>query len=103
MNCPKCGYDLLTEKKPKTSPENRLFHALVAKLAMWKAVPPDLMKRYVKLYASSAHEYPCASVVLNGHTIQEPKSVAVATSEELCLLISVCYELALDWGIQLGE
>jgi hypothetical protein len=103
MTCPKCGYDLSTVKKPKTSPENRLFHALVGKLAMWKKISPDLMKRYCKLYASSAHGYPCESIELHGHKIQEPKSVAKATSEETCLLINVCYELAMDWGIQLEQ
>jgi hypothetical protein len=71
---------------------------------MWKQVSPDLMKRYVKLYASSVHNYPCETIVLDGHTIIEAKSVAKATSEEMCeMLIMSCYELAMDWGCPLGQ
>jgi hypothetical protein len=103
MNCPSCGFDISQIKRPKTSPENRLFHALVSKLAMWRKVSPELMKRYVKLYAASMHGYECETLEIDGHKIIEPKSVARATSEELCMLIGSCYELGMDWGVPLEQ
>jgi hypothetical protein len=103
MNCPACGFDLSLAKKGKTSPENRLFHALCFSLAMWRKVSPELMKRYIKLYAASAHGYECDTLEIDGHKIIEPKSVARATSEDLCMLINTCYELAMDWGVQLEQ
>ena len=99
--CPTCGRPI---RREKTSPENRLFHALCNSLAMWRKVSPDLMKRYVKLYAASVHGYECEKLTLDGHTIIEPKSVAKATSEEMAnALIPSCYELGLDWGCPLEQ
>jgi hypothetical protein len=104
MLCPACGHSFEPEsRRGKTSPENRLFHALVGKLAMWRKVSPDLMKRYVKLYAASMHGYECDTLELDGHKIIEPKSVARATSEELCILINTCYELGMDWSCPLEQ
>jgi hypothetical protein len=103
MNCPSCGFDLSLTKRGKTSPENRLFHALVGKLAMWKQIDADTMKMYVKRYASAMHGYECVMVEIDGHKIINPKSVAKATSDELCILINTCYELGMDWGVPLEQ
>lgn len=105
MNCPICGYDLtLIGKKGKTSPENRLFHALCSSLAMWKQIDADTMKLYVKRYAAAVHGYECTIAEIDGHKIINPKSVAKATVEEMAnMLIPSCYELALDWGIPLEQ
>ena len=105
MRCPSCGYDLsLLGKRGKTSPENRLFHALVNSLAMWRGVSPELMKRYVKLCAATSHGYECYTVEIDGHKIQEPKSVADATNDDMVnKLIPTCYELGLEWGCPLEQ
>jgi len=104
MTCPRCGHSFeLLQAKGKTSPENRLFHALCAKLALWKAVSPDLMKRYCKMYAASVHNYPCESVEFDGHKVIEPRSVALATSAEMIVLIDTCYELGMEWGVALEQ
>ena len=93
--CPKCGFSL--DRPPKTSSENRLFHVLVAKLAMWQHVPAEAMKRYVKLYAASAHDYACELMI-------EPKSIAKATKDDMeTKLIPTCYELAMDWGCPMEQ
>jgi hypothetical protein len=70
---------------------------------MWKKVSPDLMKRYVKMYAASVHGYECEKLTMDGHTVIEPKSVAKATSAEMCILIDTAYELGMDWGCQLEQ
>jgi hypothetical protein len=103
MNCPNCNFDLSLTKRGKTSPENRLFHALCSKLAMWKQISPDVMKRYLKLYAASMRGYPCETFEFKGRKAVEPKSVAKASSAEMCMLIDVCYELALEWGTPLEQ
>jgi predicted PP-loop superfamily ATPase len=103
MNCPNCNFDLSLTKRGKTSPENRLFHALVGKLAMWKQIDADTMKMYVKRYASAMHGYECVMVEIDGHKIINPKSVAKATSDELCILINTAYELGMDWGCPLEQ
>lgn len=61
------------------------------------------MKRYLKLYAASVHNYPCEVFEYNGKRAVEPKSMADATSEEACLLIQTCYELGLEWGCPLEQ
>lgn len=102
--CPRCGYLLdVSPSKGKTSPENRLFHALCAKLALWKKVSPDLMKRYCKLYAASVHNYPCENIELDGHRVIEPQSVASASSADMIVLIDTCYELGMEWGCALEQ
>ena len=100
--CPKCGFSL--DRPPKTSPENRLFHALVAKLAMWQHVPAEAMKRYVKLYAASVHDYACEQTTIAGKLRIEPKSIAKATKDDMeKKLIPTCYELAMDWGCPMEQ
>jgi hypothetical protein len=105
MTCPNCGIELNPNgQKWKTSQENRLFHKLVAILAMWKETSPDLMKRYVKMYSVSMHGYECATLTANGHTVIEPKSIARATDKEMRdILIPTCYELAMDWGCPMEQ
>lgn len=90
-------------RRPKTSAENRMLHALIASLAMYKCVSPDLMKRYVKVRAAATRGYPAEARIIDGEEIYEPKSVARATTVEVALLIDICYELALDWGVQLDQ
>jgi hypothetical protein len=105
MLCPNCGLDLsLIGKRGKTSPENRLFHALCNSLAMARGVPMELMKRYIKLCAATAHGYDCETTTIEGHTVQEPKSIARATNDDMInKLIPTCYELGMDWGIPLEQ
>lgn len=90
--------------RAKTSPENRLFHALVAQLAMYRETTPDLMKRYVKI-RGCAHGYPYEAFDDgDGRKSVEPKSVADATTVELAILIETCYMIAHEWRFDLkGE
>ena len=95
--------------KKKTSPENRLFHALVGQLAMYsgmryaKAWSFDLTKRYVKIRAC-AHGYPCDIVDDgNGRRIVERKSVADASTVEVALLIDTTYLIAHEWSVELKQ
>jgi hypothetical protein len=109
--------------KQKTSPENRLFHALVAQLAMYRETSPDLMKRYVKVRAC-AHDYPYTMMqepdhdgyeeIFNGQdhevipsrkikTYVEPKSVADASTVEVAILIETCFLVAHEWGVELKQ
>jgi hypothetical protein len=104
MLCPKCGYDLSLTKRDKTSPENRLFHALCNSLAMWRKIDPELMKRYVKLYAASVHGYDCVTIEIDGHKIIDPKSISKATNDDMInRLIPSCYELGMTWGVPLEQ
>jgi hypothetical protein len=109
--------------RQKTSPENRLFHALVAQLAMYRETSPDLMKRYVKIRAC-AHDYPYSMMqepdrdgyeeIFNGtdhevipsrkiKTYVEPKSVADASTVEVAILIETCYLVAHEWAVELKQ
>ena len=100
-NCPTCGRPI---HRDKTSPENRLFHALCNSLAMWKQIDADTMKLYVKRYAAAVHGYDCKMVEIDGHKIINPKSVAKATNDDMInKLIPSCYELGLDWGCALDQ
>lgn len=90
--------------RQKTSPENRLFHALATSLAAWRQVSLDLMRRYIKLYACSVHGYDCEKLTIDGHMVIEPKSISLATNEDMVdKLIPSCYELGLDWGCPLEQ
>ena len=95
--------------RKKTSPENRLLHALIGQLAMYSGLryaKPwnfDLTKRYVKIRAC-AHGYPC-DIVDDGSNrkIVEPKSVADASTVEVALLIDAAYLIAHEWGVELKQ
>jgi len=90
--------------RQKTSPENRLFHALATSLAAWRQVSLDLMRRYIKLYACSIHNYDCEKLEIDGHMVIEPKSISLATNEDMVdKLIPSCYELGLEWGCPLEQ
>jgi len=90
--------------RQKTSPENRLFHALATSLAAWRQVSLDLMRRYIKLYACSVHGYDCEKLEIDGHMVIEPKSISLATNEDMVdKLIPSCYELGLEWGCPLEQ
>lgn len=92
--------------KKKTSPENRLLHALIAQLAMYRETSLELMKRYVKVRAC-AHGYPYDMIEYEEQgkkrTIVEPKSVADASTVEVALLIDTCYLVAHEWQIELKQ
>lgn len=88
--------------RQKTSPENRLFHALVAQLAMYRETSPDLMKRYIKVRAC-AHGYPYDMMDDGKRKIVEPKSVADASTVEVAILIETCYLVASEWGVELKQ
>ena len=95
--------------RKKTSPENRLLHALIGQLSMYsgmrfaKSWSFDLTKRYVKIRAC-AHGYPC-DIVDDGSNrrIVEPKSVADAGTVEVALLIDTCYLIAHEWSVELKQ
>jgi len=92
--------------KKKTSPENRLLHALIAQLAMYRETSLDLIKRYIKVRACS-HGYPYDMIEYEEQgkkrTIVEPKSVADASTVEVALLIDMCYMVAHEWGAELKQ
>lgn len=92
--------------KKKTSPENRLLHALIAQLAMYRETSLELMKRYVKVRAC-AYGYPYDMIEYEEQgkkrTIVEPKSVADASTVEVALLIDMCYMVAHEWGVELKQ
>jgi len=92
--------------KKKTSPENRLLHALIAQLAMYRETSLELMKRYVKVRAC-AHGYPYDMIEYEEkekhRTVVEPKSVADASTVEVALLIDVCYLIAHEWNVELKQ
>jgi len=88
--------------KAKTSPENRLFHALVGQLSMYRQTSPELMKRYVKIRAC-AHGYPCDTFEDGQRRAIEPKSVANASTTEVAILIECCYMIAAEWGVELTQ
>ena len=92
--------------KKKTSPENRLLHALIAQLAMYRETSLELMKRYVKVRAC-AHGYPYDMIEYEEQgkkrTIVEPKSVADASTVEVALLIETCYMIANEWQVELKQ
>jgi hypothetical protein len=92
--------------KKKTSPENRLLHALIAQLAMYRETSLELMKRYVKVRAC-AHGYPYDMIEYEEQwkkrTIVEPKSVADASTVEVALLIETCYMIAGEWRVELKQ
>jgi len=88
--------------RAKTSPENRLFHALCGHLAMYRETSPELMKRYIKVRAC-AHGYPYTMFEEGGHRAIEPKSVAETSTVELAILIDQCYELAHEWNCPLNQ
>lgn len=95
--------------KAKTSPENRLYHALVGQLCMHsgfryeKQWTFDVTKRYTKIRAC-AHGYPCDIVDDGeGRKIVEPKSVADASTTEVAMLIDACYLIAHEWGVELKQ
>jgi len=87
--------------RAKTSPENRLFHALVAQLAMYRETSPDLLKRYIKV-RGCAYGYPYEAFDDGaGRKSVEPKSVADATAIELAILIETCHIVAHEWQFEL--
>ena len=90
--------------KKKTSPENRLLHALIGQLAMYRETSLELIKRYVKVRACS-HGYPYDMIEYEEkdkkRTIVEPKSVADASTVEVALLIETCCMVAGEWQIEL--
>jgi len=97
--------------RDKTSPENRLFHALVAQLAMYRETSTELMKRYLKIRACT-HGYPCDTMEVTRETgpntftkttIVEPKSLATASTVEVAILIGTCYLIAHEWGVELKQ
>lgn len=109
--------------KKKTSPENRLLHALIAQLAMYRETSLELMKRYCKVRAC-AHGYPYDMIeyeekknvikcdyqgepeiepIMVKRTIVEPKSVADASTVEVALLIETCYVIAGEWQVELKQ
>jgi len=88
--------------RQKTSPENRLFHALVAQLAMYRETSPELMKRYIKVRAC-AHDYPYDMMDDGKRKIVEPKSVADASTVEVAILIETCWMVASEWGVELKQ
>ena len=92
--------------KKKTSPENRLLHALIAQLAMYRETSLELMKRYIKVRAC-AHGYPYDMIEYKEQekkrTIVEPKSVADASTVEVALLIDTCYMVASEWNVELKQ
>ena len=90
--------------REKTSPENRLFHALATTLAAFQSISLDLMRRYIKMYACTVHGYDCEKVEIGGHMVIEPKSIALATNQHMIdRLIPSCYELGMDWGCPLEQ
>ena len=106
---------LYVPTKKKTSPENRLLHALIAQLAMYRETSLELMKRYVKVRAC-AHGYPYDMIEYNeehkgkygeielaSRTIVEPKSVADASTVEMALLIDTAYMVASELGVELKQ
>lgn len=100
--CPTC-HRPMPSGKPKSSPENRLFHALVSQLAMHHETTLELCKRYVKIRACG-HGYPYEALKEADRTIVEPKSVADASTTEVALLIEMCYKIAAEWNCKLrGE
>jgi len=109
--------------RQKTSPENRLFHALVAQLAMYRETSPELMKRYIKVRAC-AHDYPYDMLEVEEcsdysevrtseglaimpkkkmRRIVEPKSVADASTVEVAILIETCWMVAAEWAVELKQ
>jgi hypothetical protein len=90
--------------RQKTSPENRLFYAIATALAAFQGVSLETMKRYIKLYAATVHNYDCETVEIAGKVVIEPKSIALATNEDMVdKLIPTCYELGMDWGCPLEQ
>lgn len=92
--------------KKKTSPENRLLHALIAQLAMYRETSLELMKRYVKVRACAhGYQYDMIEYEEQGkkRTIVEPKSVADASTVDVALLIEMCYMVASEWQVELKQ
>lgn len=99
--CPTCKRPL---ERPKSSPANRYFHKLVQVLAAYRSVDFDLMKRYCKLCAVSWHDYACSEMIIDGHKLQEPKSISRATQEDMNdKLIPTCLQLCMDWGCPIPQ
>lgn len=90
---------------PRTVEQNALFHCLIRRLAQQSGASEQWMKDYIK---NEAVRFGYPYWVENGKVVMnEGKAVAKpthqATVKELMILIEVCYTVAFNNGLDIGE